>query len=350
MSNDRTAPSVACISLEPWDGTWRRNQHLASRLVSQGHVSRLVFVEPPSLGRSWARHAPAPGVLAVRPPLLLPKRAGGLRLAADLLHRGPLRDVDVLWVNDPQLGVHCLRPGLPATYDVTDDWRTFPQPDHIVRRIVAAEDVLARRAGTIVCSQVLGQRWTERYAVAAALVPNAVDLAAFVSTQKVPLSGAGPHFGYIGTLHTARLDVPLVLALAAATTGTVHLVGPDALDEPARAALTAHPRIALHAAVPAEEVPAWMRAMDVLLCPHLVDAFTLSLDAIKSYEYLAASRPVVATPTSGFQHLAQPGLTVVEPPGYVAAALAAPGTSAPAPDVVGWDERARQFVDALLAS
>lgn len=349
MSNDRTAPSVACISLEPWDATWRRNQHLASRLVAQGHVSRLVFVEPPVLGRSWARHEPAPRVLAVRPPLVLPKRAGGLRLAAALLRHGPLRDIDTLWVNDPQLGVHCLRSGLPAAYDVTDDWRTFPQPEHIVRRVVAAEEVLARRAKTVVCSFVLAQRWVERYDVAAAVVPNAVDLAAFAAAGPVHLPGPEPHLGYVGTLHSARLDIPLLLSLAEAATGTVHLVGPDALDEPARTALMDHPRITLHGAVPADEVPAWMRAMDVLLCPHLVDVFTLSLDAIKSYEYLAAGRPVVATPTSGFQDLTGPGLRVVDREAYIAAALAAPGTPAPAPDVVGWDERTAQFADVLLA-
>lgn len=349
MSLGRTAPSVACISLEPWDATWRRNQHLASRLVAQGHASRLVFVEPPELGRGWARHEPADGVLAVRPPLVLPKRAHGLRLAAELLRRGPLGGVDVLWINDPQLGVHCLRPGLPAVYDVTDDWRTFPQPEHIVRRIVYAEGVLAVRAGTIVCSQVLAQRWVDRYDVVAPVVPNAVDVTAFAAAEPRTLSGPAPHLGYVGTLHSARLDVLLVLALADATQGTVHLVGPDALDEPARAMLSAHPRVALEGAVPAADVPGWMRAMDVLLCPHLVDPFTLSLDAIKSYEYIAAGRPVVATPTSGFQDLARAGVTVVGGAYYVEAALAAPGTAAPAPDVVGWDERAQQFADALLA-
>lgn len=48
-------------------------------------------------------------------------------------------------------------------YDVTDDWRTFPQPAHVTTRIIRAEDVLAQRARTIVCSSTLEQRWANRY-------------------------------------------------------------------------------------------------------------------------------------------------------------------------------------------
>lgn len=351
MTSDPWTPTVACISLEPWDRTWRRNQHLASRLVEQGHMSQLVFVEPPVLGQRGARGTPRPGVLTIRPSLLLPKRAGGLRLAAALLRRGPLRNVTVLWVNDPQLGVHCLRPEVPTVYDVTDDWRAFPQPPHIVRRIVAAEDELARRASTtVVCSRVLAERWRDRYGIQAVVIPNAVDLDAFARAEPVVPVGSGPHFGYVGTLHAARLDVPLVLSLADATTGTVHLVGPDALDDASRSGLTAHPRIVVHGPVSASAVPGWMRAMDVLLCPHLVNAFTLSLDAIKAYEYVAAARPVAATPTSGFQLLDTPGVKVVDRSQFVSAALQHVGTAVPRRDVTGWDERARQFADALLCA
>lgn len=347
MTSDVPTPTVACISIEAWDETWRRNQHLARRLVDQVQVSGMVFVEPPVLGKRGAHHMPAPGVLAVRPALLLPKRAAGLRLAGARLRRGPLRDVTVLWVNDAQLGVHCLQPGVPTVYDVTDDWRTFPQPPHIVRRIIAAEDVLARRATTVVCSRALAERWWERYGVQAAVIPNAADLDAFDRADAVCPPGSGPHFGYVGTLHGSRLDVPLVLALAEATTGTVHLVGPDALDTASRSELSDHPRVSMHGPVPASAVPGWMRAMDVLLCPHLLNDFTMSLDAIKAHEYVAAGRPVAATPTSGFQLLDLAGVRVVDRSQFVAAALGQVGAGPPIGDAIGWDERARQFADVL---
>ena len=350
MSLDpRVRRVVGCISLENWDDTWRRNQHFASRLVSQGRAARLVFVEPPVLGRGWRRWSPEPGVTVVRPPLWLPKRAGGLWLAGLLLRLGPLRRVGVLWVNDPQLGRHCLRSGQPTTYDVTDDWRVFANAEHVRERIVAAEDRLARHASTVVCSAVLVERWAERYAVTARLVPNAVDSAAIRAAVPVPLDGAGPHLGYVGTLHDQRLDVPLVISLAQAALGTVHLVGPDFLEPQSRAALLAA-GVVLHGPVPTAQVPGWLLAMDVLLCPHLVNDFTLSLDAIKAHEYLATDRPIVATPTSGFQSLAAAGLTVTAASEFALAARTAIGRQHPGRSTTSWDERTQQFADALLSS
>ncbi len=44
-----------------------------------------------------------------------------------------------------------------------------------------------------------------------------------------------------------------------------------------------------------------MRAFDVCLTPHLVTPFTESLNPIKLWEYLAAGKPIVATPVAGFR-------------------------------------------------
>lgn len=345
-----SGPVVGCISLEPWDDVWRRNQHFAWQLVEQGLVSWLVFVEPPRLGERPRRWSPRPGIQVVRPLLPAPKRLGGLQLAGALLRQTALRHVDVLWINDATLGRHCLRSGVRAVYDVTDDWRTFDNPPYIRQRIVAAEDELARRARTIVCSQVLAQRWEERYGARPPVVQNAVDLEAFTNVVPRLLDGQGPHLGYVGTLHSQRLDVDLVLRLARELGGTVHLVGPDSLDEAIRQRLVAEPGVRLHGPVPACEVPGWMTAMDVLVCPHLVNDFTLSLDAIKAHEYAAAGRPVVATPTSGFQLLDDPGITVVPPETFEAAAGAAVGGPGPVEQPTGWPERAHEFARHLLGA
>ncbi|MBW3646320.1 MAG: glycosyltransferase [Actinobacteria bacterium] len=343
-----SGPVVGCISLEPWDEVWRRNQHFAWQLVEQGLVSRLVFVEPPRLGERPRRWSPQPGIQVVRPLLPAPKRLGGLQLAGVLLRQTVLRRIDVLWVNDATLGRHCVRKGVQAVYDVTDDWRTFDNPPYIRQRIVSAEDALARQAGTIVCSEVLAQRWEDRYGARPPVVQNAVDLSAFKDVIPHKLDGPGPHVGYVGTLHSQRLDVDLVLRLARELGGAVHLVGPDSLDSESRQRLAAEPRVHLHGPVPASEVPGWMTAMDVLVCPHLVNDFTLSLDAIKAHEYAAAGRPVVATPTSGFQLLDDAGIVVAPAEGFVAAAGAAVGGQGPVKQPTGWRERAREFAGHLL--
>ena len=87
----------------------------------------------------------------------------------------------------------------------------------------------------------------------------------------------------------------------------------------------------------------------MLICPHLVDEFTLSLDAIKAHEYLATDRPVVATTV---QRLRRTGRRRPHRhrtrDGFAAAVHAAVGTGpfrrSPAPD---WDDQAVAFSAVL---
>ena len=137
---------------------------------------------------------------------------------------------------------------------------------------------------------------------------------------------------------------------------TIHLVGPDHLDEASRRSLERREESSFTGAVPYTDVPRWMGAADVLICPHRVDEFTLSLDAIKSFEYLASGRPVVATPTSGFQSLVgHDGVCVVERDRFVEAALTlarAPNPGIPPERVAGydWSVRAEEFASTLSAA
>jgi glycosyltransferase involved in cell wall biosynthesis len=343
-----SAPAIACLSLEGWDDVWRRNQHFAARLVRSGAARSVRFIGPPKGGfvLRAKRSAPVPGIEAVTPPLVVPRRAGGHRVLAAWLRRN-IADADLLWINDPVAGAGVLAAGLAAIYDVTDDWRSMPQPRIDRNRTVAAEDVLARSVPTVVCSEVLAQRWRERYGVEASVVRNGVDTAALRDAQPMDLPGAGPHAVYVGTVHANRIDVSLVETLAASWPGTVHLVGPQGLDAVATRQL-ADRGVRMSGPVLSDAVARWLVSADVLICPHLVDEFTLSLDAIKSHEYLATDRPVVATPSSGFQTLRAPGLTVADSASFAAAVLAAAGTGPFRRAVaVDWDERAAQFAAAL---
>lgn len=333
------------LSLEAWDDVWRRNQHLAARLVRSGVLRSLEFMAPPEPGLSVRARSsrPEPGIEVVTPPLLVPRRHGGHRLLGAWLRRR-LRGVELLWVNDPVAGVGSMRAGVPVVYDVTDDWRAMPQDPASRARIVAAEDALARYAdATVVCSGVLANRWQDRYGVRATVIPNGVDVAAIRAAAPVQLGPDGPHAVYVGTVHANRIDLQLVADLAAAGVGTVHLVGPDGLSAADREQLS-RSGVRLHGPVPARAVPSWLVAADVLICPHLVDDFTLSLDAIKAHEYLATDRPVVATPSCGFQELHADGLAVVGADGFVDAVRKAAGSgpfARPAPP--SWDERAAAF-------
>lgn len=342
---------LGVLSLEPWDDVWRRNQHFAARLVENGLARSIVFVEPPAGGLALQarRRVPMSAIEVLTPPLVVPRRYGGHRVTGWWLRRA-LADVELLWINDPVAGVGALRRGLPAVYDVTDDWREMPQAAPDRARTIAAEDRLAKRARTVVCSDVLADRWSARYRVRPPVVRNGVDVDAVRHTPKIDLAGKAPHAVYVGTLHANRIDLDLMLELAGAWPGTVHLVGPIGLDSEARAQLESL-RVQLPGPIPAAAVASWLVSADVLICPHLVDEFTLSLDAIKSHEYLATDRPVVATASSGFQSLSAPGLSVVGRSDFVRAAVTAARSGAFARDVaVDWKERARAFAVELAAA
>ena len=82
----------------------------------------------------------------------------------------------------------------------------------------------------------------------------------------------------------------------------------------------------------------------MLVVPHVVTAFTDSLDPIKVYEYLAAARPVVSTPVAGFRELEADHVTIV-PGGDFLARIRDHLTTArrgtiPSADVPTWDDRA----------
>jgi teichuronic acid biosynthesis glycosyltransferase TuaH len=346
-----TAPRVALVSLEPWDQVWRRNQHLAAELVAQQLVGSVVFIEPAMAARPSPSRTPLPGVTVVSPPLPIPRRTGGLSLVAAWLRRRWLHDIDVLWVNDPVLGVRCAGGVDRVLYDVTDDWRHSQRPARLTRRLVAAEDRLSSVATTVVCSDVLADRWAQRYAVAATVVHNAASLPSYDNVKPAVLPGEGPHVGYVGTLHEDRLDIGLLLEIAASpNVGSVHLVGPDAMSDETRQRLATVAAVHSHGAVPADDVPSWLVAMDVLVLPHVVSEFTLSLDAIKAYEYLAAGKPIVATPTSGFQGLEAAGLSVVDADVFVASVdKALAGERRFSRVVPTWADRAREFATVLTA-
>ncbi len=338
--------NVVLISLEPWDDVWRRNQHLASRLPVLGLADHVTFVNPAG-GNGAAEYSPAPGVSVISPRRRVPKRLGGLRVVANSLRWKVTRRCDTLWINDPTTGVWLLRDGR-VVYDVTDDWRSARLTPREQHRLIKAEDLLAVRARTVVCSDELWRRWNQRYGLDAVVVKNAVDVASIRRARPLNLGGNGPHVGYVGTLHDERLDVAQVLKTAEALPiGRVHLVGPDRLSAASRDRLLSNPNITLHGSVPAREVPSWLTAFDVLISPHVVSQFTLSLDAIKAYEYLATVRPVVATPTSGFQNLVAPGLFVKTGDFANAVRLAVERRERFEREVPDWNDRAVQFAAGL---
>jgi len=362
---------LVVVSLEAWDDVWRRNQHLVAGLLQSDPQLRVLFVEPaadplhaattggrPKRGRDL-RRAPAlpdiePGQLWLyEPTKWLPRRMDQRldhRWAATVgraAHRIGLH-APRLWVNSPS-GAHVLaQTGWPALYDITDDWLAAHRSPAEHQRLAREEVYLLEHCDeVVVCSPSLRRSKHPRRVT---LIPNAVD----VELYRIPHGRpddlpSGPYAVYVGTLHTDRLDVGLCEATARAlgADGRLVLVGPELLSPHERVRLETAGAVLLgrrhHTAV-----PAYLQHAEVLVVPHLVNAFTESLDPIKAYEYAAVGRPVVTTPVAGFRELADGRVTVIEGaqfPAAVRRALAgpSPGPTSPRLPVPSWGDRVEQM-------
>lgn len=323
-----TSGDLIVCSLEPWDDVWRRNQFLLAGLLEGDPGLRVLLVEPPAdpLFELGKRRAPTlakglraiPGIAdgrlwAYQPTKIVPRLAGAfadrilslgvVRVAARLGFQAPL-----LWINDPSRAPLLAQTRWPALYDITDDWLVANRPPRERSRLRANESLLMQRcAAVVVCSPQLAKDKGRTRPVV--LIPNAVDVERYRRpAERPPDLPDAPTALYVGTLHEDRLDIDLCLSTARRLAGiaTLVLLGPTALSEANTARLAEAENVALLGPRPNAAIPAYLQHADVLITPHVVTDFTESLDPIKLYEYLAAGRPIVATPVAGFRESAGP--------------------------------------------
>ena len=324
------------VSMENWDEVWRRNQFLCAGLARRFPDRKILFVgltrdatndlrhgRLPSLRADTDQAVPGlPNIVLTRPLKLLPNTLAWGRKVNEALFRAQVKSAarrlgmqdPILWLN-PHAAVHMAgnMGESRVVYDITDDWTTLTQSPALERLTVAQDAALCRRAdAVIVCSERLFSLKRD-LARNLHLIPNGVDAAHYASV----LNGAGPLpapadawpqpvLGYTGTLHSDRVDVPLIETLAQRfPQGTVALVGPNLLAGEDLSRLQALPNVVLTGPMPYERLPGLMRAFAVCLTPHRVSAFTESLNPIKLWEYLAAGKPIVSTNVAGFRDYPQ---------------------------------------------
>jgi len=364
--------TVVVFSLEPWDDVWRRNQYLVDGLLEQMPDLRVVFVEPATdhlfdlvtsrrtVRAAGLRRAPEyeGRLLLYQPSKWLPRALGPLADAllraglARALRRAGATD-QLLWVNDPGWAHAVEGHSGPSLYDITDDWLAADRASRELARLARNESLLLERCDlVVVCSSGLLER-KRHQRPDIVVIPNAVDVERYRAPHPRPADlPRSPTAVYVGTLHEDRLDVGAAIDTARALrgmSGSLVLVGPDALSSSNRARLAAEPNIRLLGPRRRDAVPAYLQHADVLVVPHVVDAFTDSLDPIKLYEYLAVGRPIVATAIAGFRDESSPAIVIASRaqfPTSVAHAISSPPLL-DVPAVASWESRVTAFRAAL---
>jgi glycosyltransferase involved in cell wall biosynthesis len=166
-------------------------------------------------------------------------------------------------------------------------------------RLGRAEERLARSSDLVVAvTQSAVARWQER-GVDAAYLPNGCDAPYFAGVDDVAAAAdvalPSPIAGFVGHINS-RTDLALLEAIADSG-GSLLLIGPrDPAFEPARfERLAARENVAYLGPRPFEQLPAYFKLIDVGLVPYGPTEFNLHSFPMKTLEYLAAGRPVVAT-------------------------------------------------------
>jgi glycosyltransferase involved in cell wall biosynthesis len=324
---------ILCFAPDLWSDIWRNRHRLLAIFARE---NRVLYIEPRNTLRSLARklrdgdlgwrdflrpriEEPRANLFVYHDPLHLPRTTKPLlgpaveRLRAAMLRRALSRlsfSRPILWLVRPEAA------DLPGTFDekavlyqIVDDYLSYPgvQPASR-RRLEADERRLASRADVVVVTSESLLEAKRGLNPNMHVVRNAVDdgtlEAGGVQGGPVPPELASlrrPIFGYLGGV-TGKLDFELLETVAAklqsAGTGTLLFVGPVRVTSAEDAArvekLRAAASVVFAGPKAAQDVPLYLRAMDVCLIPYRAGSQAQAIDPLKLYEYLAFGKPVVA--------------------------------------------------------
>jgi glycosyltransferase involved in cell wall biosynthesis len=322
---------IVILGSAAWETVGPLNcHHIARRLAER---NRVLFVESPGLRSLSLRHGPdlaklsdrlfglVQGVLGgprrveaglrVLSPAVLPflRSSGAEPLNAALLARACRRGCHRLGFSHPVLWSFLPTAGALADalapraliYHCVDDYAGNPGVD--AARIERKERRLSSAADLcLATSRPLAERLAGMGA-RVACVPNVAEVGRFgASTGQAPDDVARlprPVIGYVGNVASYKVDLDLVRELAERRADcSFALVGPIGLGDPStgRPGLAGLSNVYLLGPRPYEEIPRYVQAFDVCLIPFRRGRPADSALPLKTFEYLAAGRPVVATP------------------------------------------------------
>lgn len=346
--------TVLLFSTADWTAPyWTNKQHVADQLASRGH--RILYLESPGIrapnanardiSRIWGRlkrlWRPPQQVeknLWVYSPVTIPfghKRAwigvvNGWLLRRTVQHwlKRHAQGTVVTWTYHPYM-LEAIR-GLPhgiLVYHCVDDLSAIPGVD--VDNFRAAEQRLLQRADAVfttspflqaLCSATAGDLCVyER---------NVADIGHFAQARmpaSIPddlIRIPSPRLGYVGVLSDYKLDFALIEVLAKARPDHQWIfIG----EEPERqkselvSRLQSLPNIHFLGYRAYSRLPDYLRGLDIAVLPNLTEGYMAGVFPMKLYEYMAAGRPILATPIDALAGLEQSVVIAENPDAWLTA-------------------------------
>jgi teichuronic acid biosynthesis glycosyltransferase TuaH len=327
---------VVIVAGTSWDGIFNSERHVALQLARRGPV---LWVDPqisclsPLRDRTALKalreerlRRVAPNIMRLTPVTVPGVSRPVLReLAARQARRAVRRAVDRLGGRVHSVVVASLNdmlgavPGAQRVFYGTDDFvagaklmGTDPRWfERMERRQLELADVV------IAISPELREKWSAHHDDIA-VVPNGCDAEHFATADRAPLPAdvelEGPIAGFVGHM-SERIDLDMLEAVA--DTGvSLLLVGPrqPTFEIAKMDALFARPNVQWVGPKAFDELPSYLRVVDVGLTPYRQSAFNRASVPLKTLEYLAAGRPVVASDLPAHRRLDTAHVTLARTP------------------------------------
>jgi glycosyltransferase involved in cell wall biosynthesis len=227
----------------------------------------------------------------------------GNRMLSRFLIRRAIRILDfndaIAWFHVPHPGFLARQLGEKLTvFYCVDDYSKLPGVDEIAVRDM--DDTLTEAADIVfTCNRRLMETHFQHNANVQ-LSPHGVDAGMFaLSTSpetEIPEEAKKlrrPVIGWWGVLDP-RVNIAILEHLAHARPNwTILLIGRVAVNVSALSRLV---NVVLAGPKPYSDLPGWAKAIDVCILPYVQSAWTERSSPLKLQEYLAAGKPIVATP------------------------------------------------------
>jgi len=250
--------------------------------------------------------------------------------------RRAIRSLDfkdaIAWFHVPHPGFLAKQLGEKLTvFYCIDDYSRLPEVDEIA--VQDMDDTLTATADIVfTCNKTLMETHS-RHNANVHLSPHGVEFEMFAlsasPTMEIPEEAKElrrPVIGWWGVLDL-RVDISILEHVAVARPNwTILLIGRTAVNV---AALSRLANVVLVGTKPYTDLPKWAKAIDVCILPYTQSAWTERSSPLKVREYLAAGKPIVATPFPEAEMFGSLVQVVADGPGFVCAIEEALATDTP---------------------
>jgi glycosyltransferase involved in cell wall biosynthesis len=318
---------IVCLSA-PWDRHWCTPQQFMVRLAKHNRVLLVdeafsplsFFTGIRTRGEVWRQfkhwrqgyRQVAKNIYADSPPPIMPLRYNKIvnTLNASIIGRWLARRLrqlgfrrPIYWNFHPSF-TNLSRYAMPSLsiYHIGDEFASVPHWWNPARCVHACEAACCREADVVICTARSLVETRRHLNPNIHFVAEAADFDLF-STATLPETAVpddiaglpGKIIGYVGVTDF-RMDVDLIAYMAKRQPDwSFVFVGPVRSDVKDIERLNKLPNVHFLGNRAINELPGYIKPMDVCLIPYMITNHARYIFPLKLYEYMAAGKPIVAT-------------------------------------------------------